>query len=135
MWWCFCVGVVMFFVVVWWRFCGGVVVFLWWRGGFFVVAWWCFCGFCGGVFEFLLVRGQLLSHYGEGLQRVLTTLVSKMSGIKVLLTLLISSLILTISFFQLSSFLFLYPASSSKSLHTSSKPTRHGRNLCSKQMM
>ena len=34
-WWCFCVGVVMF---LWWCFCGGVLVvmFLWWR-------------FCGAV--------------------------------------------------------------------------------------
>ena len=41
-WWCFCVGVVVFF-------CGGVVVFLWWGGcvsvvflcgGVFVVVWW-----------------------------------------------------------------------------------------------
>ena len=76
LWWCFCVGVVVFlcwcggvFVVVFLslRLCGGafVVVFLWWCfcGGVFVVVflWWCFCAgvfvvvflwwcFCGGVF-------------------------------------------------------------------------------------
>ena len=60
-WWCFCVGVVMFLwwcfrggvlvvVFVWWCFCGGVfvVVFLWWCfcAGVFVVVflWWCSCG-------------------------------------------------------------------------------------------
>ena len=58
LWWCFCVGVVVFFVLVWWCFCGGVfvVVFLSLRlcGGAFVVVflWLCFCGggFSGGVF-------------------------------------------------------------------------------------
>ena len=50
-WWC---------CVVWLCFCGGVclVVFLWWH-------------FCISFF----VRGRLSSHYGEIMQRVLTTLV------------------------------------------------------------
>ena len=41
-WWCFCVGVVMF---LWWCFCGGVLVV--------VFLWWCFCGAVRCVLAFV----------------------------------------------------------------------------------
>ena len=123
LWWCFCGGVVVF---LWWCLCGGVfvVLFLWWClvwcggvlcGGVFVVVW-CFCGgvlvvvwwcFCGGVFV-----GLVCWWCGVDFGRIAEKLwkecwqhwCKKMFGIKVFLTLLISTLTSNISFIQLSSF-------------------------------
>ena len=88
-WWCFCacVFVVVVVVFLWWCFCGGAVVFLW-----------CFCVFVVVFLYVFFVKGRLSSHYREVMHRVLTTLCKKMSGIKVLLTLLISTLTSNISF-------------------------------------
>ena len=120
LWWCggvFCGGVAVFlwwcggvFVVVWWCFCGGVVVFLWWCfcgvfvvvwwcGGVFVVVWWCFCGgafvcFLSGV-DFHRIPEKLCKECWQHWCK-------KMSGIKVLHTLLISTLTSNHCFFQLS---------------------------------
>ena len=92
-------GGVLVVVFVWWCFCFGVVVFLWW----------CFCAcvfvvflcFCGGVFVCLFCQGStfvaLPRSYAKSVDN---TGVKKMCGIKVLLTLLISTLTSNISFFN-----------------------------------
>ena len=75
-----------------------------------------FLCFCGGAFVcFLLGQGSTLTFVAlprSYAKSVDNTGVKKMSGIKVLLTLLISTLTSNISFIQLSSLLSGYPASS-----------------------
>ena len=85
-WWCGVVGVVLELCFLWW--CGGVFVVTGGGGGVLVAVFWCggvfvsvflWCS-CGGVFVMVflyvfLVKGRLSSHYREGMQRVLTTLV------------------------------------------------------------
>ena len=83
-----CVGVCVLFVVL----CC-VVVFVWWCcGGVFVFVWWCFFLFCGGVFTEELCK-ERWQHWCK-----------KISGIKVLPTLLIFTITSNISFIQLPSF-------------------------------
>ena len=113
LWWCSCGGGVMVFCAVIFAgvWCGGggvlAVVFLWWCGGVFVGVWWCFCGifvvvflcFCGGVFVCFFWSGVDFRRSTEKLcKECWQHWCKKMSGIKVLLTLLISTLASIISF-------------------------------------
>ena len=108
LWWCFCcrcfcggVFVVVFLLSV---FCGGVfvvgvfvVVFLWWcggvcfGGGVFVFLWRCSCGgvFCQGSTFVALPRSYAKCVDSAGVKK---------SDIRILLTLLISTLTSSISF-------------------------------------
>ena len=95
---CCCVA-----VLFWWRLSGGVcVVVVWWwslSGGVCVVLLFCVCGvFFVVVFFFIAVR----RNYAESVDN--TGVKRTVSGTKVLLTLLISTITSNISFIQLSSF-------------------------------